>query len=408
MCNAHLLIVVAFTALQLAVLAIFGYTPYPDSEGYIKLASECVSLNDLYPAASTLNDLAFIWNVGSINAVAASLRLFGSITPLLILYSLMKGTTAWLTYKTTAKAFDGKTAMIALCLYAAYPANYGEGTSLLSETPFMFLTMLGMYAAVCRDKSFASGTLMALANWFRPMGLVFLLALLTYKRKHAIRQMAGYAAAICLIGSTCYLRTGHFIYQAKTGWMALLQYSVDNTADPTDDTLVYTGDANAVEKDAIWRNNFKQWLLSHPTDYVRQMPKKLAKTYISDNVNMCVFLKDKGKRKYMYEEISMRSLAHDFPRYSAAQLITLTNLLYYYALMVMFVLGTAKMLAHKEYDKATLPLATTLTGTAVLLLFGHGEARFHTPFMPFVIMAAAHWVAIWLKQRKYQGKANQA
>lgn len=406
--NGHLPIAAAFTLLQLAVLAIFGYTPYPDSEGYIKLASECVSLNDLYPAASTLNDLAFIWNVGAINAAVASLRLFGSITPLLISYSLMKGLTAWLIYKITAKAFDGKTAMVALCLYAAYPTNYGEGTSLLSETPFMFLTMLGTYAAICHDKSLAGGALIALGNWFRPMGLVFLLSLLIYKRRHATRIIAGYAVAICLIGSTCHLRTGHFIYQAKTGWMALLQYSVDNTADPTDDSLTDTGNANAVEKDAIWRNNFKEWLLRHPADYLRQMPKKLAKTYISDNANMCVFLKDKGKRKYMYEEISMRSLAHDFPRYSAAQLITLINLAYYYALMLLSVLGIAKMLAHKEYGKATLTISATLIGTAVLLLFGHGEARFHIPFMPFVIMAAAHCVVLWLKQRKYQGKANQA
>ena len=33
-----------------------------------------------------------------------------------------------------------------------------------------------------------------------------------------------------------------------------------------------------------------------------QMPRKLINTYVSDNVNMCVFLPDKAEKEYMYEE----------------------------------------------------------------------------------------------------------
>lgn len=391
--KSHWLIIAAFTLLQLVVLAVNGYTPYPDSNGYIILANDCVSLGDLYPATKRLQELAFVWNVGAIDAVIASLKLSGSIVPLLIVYSLMKGATAWLLYEITAKIFGQKTALVALILYVVYPANYGEGTSVQSETPFIFFVMLGLYAAICRSKYFAGGAIIAFANWFRPMGLVFLLALMLYSRRKIISQAAGYAALVCLIGSMAYLRTGHFIYQAKTGWMALLQYSVDNSVDKTDNSLVVTTNADAVEKDDIWRKRFFYWLKTHPGDYLRQIPVKMVKTYVSDNINICVFMPDKDKKKYMYEEIDMRHLASTFPHYSAVQWLAVINLLYYYLLMIGFVGGIVLILRQKEYDKAVLPLAVIVIGTGVLLFFGHGESRFHIPFMPFVIMSAAWLVS---------------
>jgi len=39
-----------------------------------------------------------------------------------------------------------------------------------------------------------------------------------------------------------------------------------------------------------------------------------------------------------------------------------------------------------------LPISIVLLGTILLLLVGHGEARFHIPFMPFVIMLAASFI----------------
>lgn len=388
--NCHYAIVAAFTLLQLIVLAVFGYTPYPDSNGYILLARDCASLGDLYPAAVRIGELAFIWNIGAIDAVIVSLKLFGSVAPLLVLYSVAKGFTAWLLHEIAAKVFDKKIALIALILYVAYPANYGEGTCVQSETPFVCLALLGLYAAICHDKPFAGAAVIAFANWFRPMGLVFLLSLLLYRRKRIAATIASYAFMLCVIGGACWLRTGHFVYQAKTGWMALLQYSVDNTVDNEDNSLVYTGEADAVEKDRIWQRNFAQWLRQHPKEYIMQMPKKLVRTYISDNINFCVFIPDKQHKKYMYEEIDMRHIAKAFPRYNAVQALVVVNLLYYYALLAAFIAGVAMMLRRKDYRKAALPLSVTMIGTLVLLFFGHGEARFHIPFMPFVIMSAAY------------------
>ena len=181
-------LIVIFTILQLIILLLFGYTPYPDSEGYIQLAYESITHQEPYPVTSKLNEYNFLWNIGAINITALSLYLFHSITPLLIVYSLMKGIMAWMFYAITKNIFDQKIAFIALILYVIYPANYGESTSVLSELPFMFFIFLGMYLIIVKKWFFIGGMSLAFANWCRPMAIVFLLALCILLACFCIRQ----------------------------------------------------------------------------------------------------------------------------------------------------------------------------------------------------------------------------
>lgn len=88
----------------------------------------------------------------------------------------------------------------------------------------------------------------------------------------------------------------------------------------------------------------------------------------------------------------METLADDFPHYSFVQWLTVYNLIYYYCIMVLFVLGCVVMIRRKELQKIAIPAGVVFFGTVVLLLVGHGEARFHIPFMPFMIMVAAYWI----------------
>ena len=118
------------------------------------------------------------------------------------------------------------------------------------------------------------------------------------------------------------------------------------------------------------------------------MPHKLAATFVSDNVNFCAFLSHKQQREYMYDELSMLTLKAQFPRWSAVQWLTIVNLLYYYLLLLTALLS---LLCYRHYTHL-LPLAVILLGTVMMLLVGHGEARFHQPFMPFVIMLSAQFI----------------
>ena len=388
-------VVVTFTLLQLLVLLVFGYTSYDDSDAYISLARDCIQHNEPYPVKDQLYTLPFLWNVGAINAVVASLALTGSVMPLLVLYSLLKGLTAALFYLLTKKLLGKKTAVVCLLLYIIYPANYGESTTALSELPFMFFVMLGMWLAIANDRLFLGGLCFALANWFRPMSIVFLLALIifliyqwrkatdTSRGRTLCRRggllLSGYVLMICLIGFSTMHRTGLFLYQAKTGWMNLADYSTNNS--PESLAIRDNESWNVSQKDSAWCSLFMQWLKANPVKYISQMPRKVAETYVSDNVNMCVFAPDKR-----YSSVSLRTLIRQFPSFSPVQWLTLFNLLYYYLLLLtaLFSMRFFRLKSH------LLPLSCILIGTALLMLVGfHGDARFHQPFMPFIIMLSS-------------------
>ena len=396
--NSHrqlvLILIAAFTILQLLILAIFGYTPYPDSNGYISIAEECIAGNDWYPIATKINDYPFLWNIGAINAVVLTFKLFHSMTPLLVVYSLMKGITAGLFYAVTRKTNGSHAALVALILYIVYPANYGEGTSVLSELPFMFFIMLGIYLSLVRNCSIIGGMMLATANWFRPMGIVFLVAMMVfflYQWRKSLKLLIGYIAMITIIGCATMYRTGLFLYQAKTGWMALMDYSSDHAPESLE--VLKRADWNVSQKDSAWQSLFFDWLKDHPTEYVKQMPPKLVNTYVSDNVNMCTFIPNKTDKEYMYEEVSMQTLIDSFPKLSAVQWLTVINLIVYLCIIACAFCS----LYWFNRNKYLLPVSIVLIGTLLLLFVGHGEARFHIPFMPFFIMLAASFVdkRIW-------------
>ena len=389
-----LILITVFTLLQLVILVVFGYTPYPDSDGYQLLAQEAIQYGELYPVSTLINEYPFLWNIGSINITAISLALFRSSVPLLVVYALMKGLTAWMFYALTRKICGSHTALIALVIYIIYPANYGESTSLLSELPFMFFIMLGLYLSIVKKMSLFGGMMLALANWFRPMGIVFLVALMIYflfKWRNSLKLLIGYVAMITIIGCASMYRTGLFLYQAKTGWMALMDYSSDHA--PESLMVLERSDWNVSQKDSAWQSLFFDWLKDHPTEYVKQMPTKLVNTYVSDNVNMCTFIPGKADKEYMYEEVSMQTLINSFPKYSAVQWLTILNLIIYLCIIV----SAISSMLYFNFSKYLMPVSIIVIGTLLLLIVGHGEARFHIPFMPFFIMLSALFInkRIW-------------
>ncbi len=380
------IIIILFTLIQILLIPIFGYTPYPDSNGYIELAKECIQNNSLYPISSKINDYPFLWNIGAINSVIISLKLFNSITPLLILYGFMKGATAYFFYKITKTIANDKTAFIALLIYILYPANYGEATSLLSELPFIFFISFGLWLSISLNLHLLGGMMLAIANSYRPFGIVFIISLFIYLifiNRKTIRPIIGYVIIIIILGTINYQRAGIFVYQAKTGWMALTDYSTNHSVKSM--AIRDNHQWNVSQKDSAWQKLYIDWLKDHPKEYIGEMPEKFIKTYISDNVNMCAFIPDKNNNDYMYEKVSMFTLIDTFPNYSFIQWFTLLNLFYYYLLL----LAALSSMRYFHCKTHLLSLLVIIIGTMMLLLVGHGEARFHQPFMPFIIIMAA-------------------
>jgi hypothetical protein len=147
-------------------------------------------------------------------------------------------------------------------------------------------------------------------------------------------------------------------------------------------------ECNVIQKDSAWNALFIDWMKEHPKEYVAQMPTKLVNTYVSDNVNMCTFIPDKADKEYMYEEVSIQTLIISFPKLSAVQWLTVLNLIIYFSIIICAFCS----IFYYNRTHYLLPTGIIVLGTLLLLFFGHGEARFHTPFMPFFIILSAMFI----------------
>ena len=186
-------------------------------------------------------------------------------------------------------------------------------------------------------------------------------------------------------------RTGLFLYQAKTGWMALMDYSSHQARESIQ--VRERTDWNVSQKDSAWQSLSFDWVKDHPVEYIQQIPSKLINTYQSDNVNMCTFIPDKANQEYMYEEVSMNTLIQNFPRLSPVQWLTVLNLFIY----LVIIITSMSSLFYFKLDTYLLPVSIIAMGTLLLLFVGHGEARFHIPFIPFFIIMSAQFIhkRIW-------------
>jgi len=430
---------IGFLLLLLGVLIVFGYTPTNDGEGYIEYAQIAIVDRQPYPTLHHIIGKPYIWNMGIINLVALSLGLTKSLYPLLILFCIMKALTAWLLAHTTARLFNRQTALIALILYILYPNNWGQSTMLSSEIPMMFFTMLALYTAPLSSSkapptapegasipmkaivspsgdergviSGAVGGALALANWFRPVAAIFLLALIAYFflfRKHQWKKLtlyllSGYAFVVLLIGTSCYLRTGYFLYQADSLWFNMAEATYETDSQPHYNTEVFpVGTARyiddmqhktAIECSHIWRERSLKWLSEHPVKYLKKVPARLYYIYQNDIDNLAAFLPTKTDAAKNYITLPLGSLRTQFSQLSAVQYFALFATILYLLLLLLALAGALRLMLNGRWREAFLPVFIIVAASLALALLIHGETRFKAPFMPFLFMLAASFLS---------------
>lgn len=231
--NCYRQISIIFFIFLLLVLIVFGYTPTNDGEGYLEYAHTCLTYGEPYPCTPTIQGEPFVWNIGQINLVILSLYLFNSIVPILILMCLLKACSAYLLARITQKLLNERIALITILLYVCYPNNWGQSTTILSEIPSVTLLLWGIFLIIHSShykQLFIAGFIMAFSNWFRPLGLIFIgtfiLYFLIFERQKWWHKtgslLAGYLLFITVVGTSCWLRTGYFLYQSDTLWFNMV------------------------------------------------------------------------------------------------------------------------------------------------------------------------------------------
>ena len=425
--RCYWVLTIGFLLLLLGVLIVFGYTPTNDGEGYIEYAQIAIADRQPYPTLHHIIGKPYIWNMGIINLVALSLELTKSLYPLLILFCIMKALTAWLLAHTTAKLFNRQTALIALILYILYPNNWGQSTMLSSEIPMLFFTMLAVFLSLSKLStqnsplslnsklstlnSQLSGALFALANWFRPVAAIFLLALVVYFflfrkgqwKKLTLYLLSGYAFVVLLIGTSCYLRTGYFLYQADSLWFNMAEATYETDSQPHYNTEVFPeGTARyiddmqhktAIECSHIWRERSLKWLSEHPVEYLKKVPARLYYIYQNDIDNLAAFLPTKTDAAKNYITLPLGSLRTQFSQLSAVQYFALLATILYFLLLLLALAGALRLMLNGRWREAFLPVFIIVAASLALALLIHGETRFKAPFIPFLFMLTASFLS---------------
>jgi len=427
--NCHrkiVLSVVAIFCIVLFLIAYFGgFTPTNDGVEYIEQALICIHSGTLYPCSEIYQTKPFIWHCGAINAIVLSLKLFHSVTPLMYVYAILQAALAYLIYnigeKLTNNFWISFTAML---LFVCYPNNWGAHTTLLSEIPMLFLSLLAIRLFLCNriSTTLLCGAIFAVANWFRPIAIIFICALILYslinkKKKdvlrHSVAMIGAYVAVILLIGSACYLRTGHFVYQNESFWYNMADDAYDGaTTDPHyGEPLFKKGTPRYVENmqqydcfelNEIWKQRCMTWLKSHPLTYLSKVPDRLFYMYRNDIDNLIAFLPDKTNAENNYILIPLRHLASEFTQMTAIQHFALFQTIVYW-LILLLALAAIPFTRRRN----SLSLICVALGTLAIVLSVQGETRFKAPLMPFIfIMAATTIVQIFTRYAKRKSRLD--
>lgn len=393
----------------LAVLLIFGHTPTNDGVGYRELAEYCLEQHQPYPTTAIYQQSPFVWNIGIINITELSLWLTGSIWPVLIVMCLLKSVTALMTGLITRHFFGQRIAVVAMLLFMLYPNNWGQSTMISSEIPSTCLTMTAVWLAIGRRQFFPAGLLLALANWFRPTAAVFFVTIVIYlmlfQRERLFRNIgkliAGTALFIVVVGTSCYLRTGHFVYQSRSYWFSMVDECYDGAEvaphwgqpvwpEGTPRYIENHEQMDCFDFERIWRQRSIQWLKEHPADYLGKIPGRLYYMYQNDYDNMTAFLSDKSRPENNCITIPFRRLGAAVSTLTVAQWLALVCLLCYAALLVVACIATVRLIRKRQFESLFFPLFVIVGGSLLLVTVMHGETRFKDPFMPFFFILAAN------------------
>lgn len=401
-----------YLAFLLAILVIFGYTPMNDTDGYLEYAQICLQHGEPYPCSALIKGTPFIWNIGSINLIVLSLALFNSFYPVLILMCICKALTAWVIAKIAQRICNDKIAVATLFIYILYPNNWGQSTTLLSEIPMIFLALLSIYILLTQNKAYAlicSGIIMAWANWFRPIAVLFIISLFVYiflfQRKEIWKKcipfLIGCGGMLMLFGTECYHRTGYFVYQCDSFWYNMADDAYSGaTPDPhfgeplfkkgTPRYIENMQDKTCFECSEIWKKRCLPWLLSHKMEYLSKIPYRLYYMYQNDIDNMAAFLPNKQKAEDNYIVLPYRHIIQEIGHLSQAQYLALLCTVYYFLIILTALLGGVYIIHKKLWQQGFLPLFIPIFGTLSLVLLVQGETRFKAPYMPFIIMLSAY------------------
>ena len=420
---AALLADLALAAIQLFLCFHFNGPQVSDARSYIELAQYCAENQTWYPGERDMFAL-YIFGNGYVNLLSAIMRL----TPQMIWVFLLNAvftqvivlTTADMAYQLTGRR---KTAYMTVVLLCMMGGLWGEAPSARTELCFMALANLSLCLMLRRRTGalLLSGVLMGLANWVRPLLVIYLPAALLYfvMQRVGVRRvlayLAGIALVIVLVGAGAYQRTGKFVYQAQTMGVNMLMGANDDAdgsyvAEVYDEGKAgYVPDGSGMtfdERDAHYRSLAIEWIIGHLPRFIAIAPVKLFYFLATDTYGGSAFFNNEiqtDNLAYLMELGRILMGQGERPLALGDAVVVFSQLTY---MLVFF--GYLAFVVHGLRRRCwlrLLPLHLIFALACGVTVLTVGGARYHMPYLPIFCLCTAMLVDCRVKKG---GKAVRA
>ncbi|MCL1947551.1 MAG: glycosyltransferase family 39 protein [Chitinivibrionia bacterium] len=379
------------------IVCFWGHPPLPgtDIEGYVSIARRCFDSGQWYPNAQDVYSW-FIWAPGFINYLILQLHIFGTVNFNPIPNLFMNIAMLFEIYYLGKKFFSKRTGLIAAVIFMLLPSNLFVVLGQRTENPFLFLCLSALCLVFSGKLKYIilAAILFALANWIRPLAIIFLFASVVYfvivktKIYNYFALIIPYILVILVIGTATEKKTGYFVYQSTTSGVNLMMTSHDKATgtfysfdDGEIGVIENSHTLTFAEKDSIWKARSIEWIKKHPVKFTLLFLKKIPILYVNDgwahpyksSHSIGRFLA--GKDAISIDEIIgilLKQALSSIPYY-------LTFLLFFYSLII----NRKEILSVKSVF-----LVIFIAGTAITCIFP-AIPRYHYPYIfPVIIYAA--------------------
>ena len=396
-----------WVVLQVCLVVKYWDMPnHDDALAYVKLASECIARGTWYPDVHNQYE-DFIFGPGYVNLLIGIYHLFGSFSYVRLLNLLMNIAMVFEIRKLAGQIFSIKTGYYAAILYMLIFSNLYAPIAVLTDLPFTFLLLTALL--LCNIRRLlpvaAGGVLIALANWFRPLAIVFLfvILLLFIVQKRRWQSYAALALplvlVVFLIGQSVKMRTGYFVYQAVSGGYNLAMSSFDEAnglvnfngfGDPDNYICLPPGDYTYMERDSLLKRASIRWISEHPFRYVSQLPFKLAALYCEDT------WAERVKPDMGFRVVLSKVQGNSLKLTELIVCLVLKSIVYYIVLLLFlyYVWTNRRDLLRERNAYLLIPVL----GTAVTVLFVI-TSRYHYPYLFAMTIYAAAGLDILLQNK---------
>lgn len=391
---------------------------------YIALARQCYDAGQWYPMAENIREDNYIFAPGLVNLLIAEARITHGIWVNKWLYLLMSMGMMAMVADMARRMFSAKVACWTLIISCLLYSNWFITLSANSELPFMFFCTTGLWIVVISENKgkclhgvsrrwaigiayFVAGICMALANWIRPLGFVYVLAVIlfaviTLTGEHRMRRIIGrgmtvvigFVMMVAVIGGTTHMRIGHFIWQSTTGGFNLIMSANDKAFGGVDtqvwqdpSSTAYIQDIeryDCLQRDSIWCTRAVEWIGKHPVMYTWLYLKKVPILFAEDSwTDQRIFPSEQFYYKWRHGEYTPKEVALKL-------LLKMSKSIPYYLMLVLAVWGMVE--SWRRHDRYGIWLMAVIVTVVMVTCLFPVQPRYHYPVLWILIVMASKGV----------------